>query len=103
MIEKAFSVTYPSGQLFQHIDGGIYKFEKSVWFADDDDELVIYTHIWPFPVIESARRADEFLAKFNPIKEGDLAKAQETAREEFQLKIREHKAKRRSNETKKLA
>lgn len=47
--------------------------------------------------MESARRADEFLAKFNPITESDLAKAQENAREEFQLKICEHKAKRRSN------
>lgn len=102
MIEKDFSVTYPSGQLFQHVDGGFYEFEKSVWFADDGDELVIYTHIWPFPVMESARRADEFLAKFTPITEDDLAKAQETAREKFQLKIREHKAKRRSNETRNL-
>jgi hypothetical protein len=97
MIEKAFGVTYPTGQLFQHIDGGFYKFEKSVWFADDGDELVIYAHIWPFPVMESARRADEFLVKFTPITEQDLAKAQETPREEFQLEIRAHKAERRAN------
>lgn len=45
MIEKASFLSYPTGQLFQDIDGGIYKFEKSVWFADDDDELVIYEHI----------------------------------------------------------
>ena len=98
MIEKSFSVTYPTGQLFQHIDGGFYKFEKSVWFADDGDELVIYAHIWPFPVMESARRADEFLAKFTPITQEDWNKAQETSREEYQLKIRAHKAERKANE-----
>lgn len=41
---------YPEGQLFRHIDGGYYQFEKSVYFADDQDELVIYKHLWPFEV-----------------------------------------------------
>ena len=86
---------FKKGQIFQHIDGGFYQFEKSVLFADDGDELVIYAHIWPFPRIESARRAKEFLAKFKPIMPEELAKAQEISAVEFQEIIKNNKANRK--------
>lgn len=95
MINKEFNVKYQTGQILQHIDGGFYKFEKSVWFADDEDELVIYAHIWPFPIIESARRASEFLLKFTPVSNEYFEKAQETSCDQFQLQIRENKKQRR--------
>lgn len=87
---------FPSGQLFQHVDGGFYQFEKSVRFADDDDELVVYAHIWPFPHSEAARRVNEFLEKFRPIEKIELDEAQKLSVQEYQEVIRNKKAIRKS-------
>ena len=93
---KTLSVNYSKGQLFQHVDGGFYKFEKSVWFADDEDELVIYQHVWPFTKSTWARRSSEFLAKFTPIEKHVLDGARKTKKEIFQAKIAENKKQRRA-------
>lgn len=95
-IKKAFTVDYPSGQIFQHIYGGFYQFEHSVWL--NDDELAVYKHIWPFEVSDlTARHAEEFLAKFNPVSENHLKEAQKTSVGEFQTKIREIKSAKKLN------
>lgn len=81
--------TYMPGQLFRHIDGGYYIFEKSVLFADDQDELVIYKHLWPFEESGWARRYSEFKEKFSPISFEDFQKAKQMDRLTLQ-KLIEH-------------
>lgn len=87
--------SYLNGQLFRHIDGGYYQFEKSVYFADDQDELVIYKHLWPFDESTWARRYNEFKDKFTPINFEDLYAAKQIKREDLQKQIQENKTNRR--------
>lgn len=91
------NLTYVKGQLFQHIDGGFYQFEKSVLFADDNDELIVYDHIWPFPVMSSARRAVEFSEKFTPVTEYALNLAKKESAQNFQKLIIANKEKRKAS------
>lgn len=86
---------YPQGQLLRHIDGGYYQFEKSVLFADDQDELVIYKHIWPFEESTWARRYSEFKDRFTPINFEDLYQAKQIKREVLQQQIQDAKTNRR--------
>lgn len=90
--------TYTKGQLLRHVDGGYYQYEKSVLFADDQDELVIYKHLWPFGESEWARRYIEFKDKFTPINFEDLYQAKQIPREILQEKIAENKKTRREKE-----
>ncbi len=87
---------YQPGQLLRHIDGGYYQFEKSVLFADDQDELVIYKHLWPFDESNWARRYDEFKGKFTPITQEDFNKAKQIDRETLQRQIEETRTNRRN-------
>lgn len=86
---------FEQGQLFRHTDGGYYQYEKSVYFTEDQDELVIYKHIWPFEESEWARRYSEFKDKFTPITFEDLYAAKKVVREVLQKQIRDNKAKRK--------
>jgi hypothetical protein len=86
---------YEPGQLLRHIDGGYYQYEKSVLFADDQDELVIYKHLWPFDESEWARRYTEFKEKFTPITLEDFNKAKKVERETLQKQIEETRTNRR--------
>lgn len=97
---KPLECTHTEGQLFRHIDGGYYQFEKSVLFADDQDELVIYTHLWPFEVSSWARRYNEFQGKFTPITEDDLNTAKQIPREVLQQQIEETRTARRAKNNK---
>lgn len=36
------------GQMFQHKDGGIYRFEQVVRYSDRPTNGVMYVHVWPF-------------------------------------------------------
>ena len=92
---QELQANYPEGQLFRHIDGGYYQFEKSVYFADDQDELVIYKHLWPFEVSQWARRYSEFKDKFTPITYEDLYRAKQVNRETLQQEIANNKANRK--------
>lgn len=87
---------YQKGQLLRHIDGGYYQYEKSVFFADDQEELVIYKHIWPFEESEWARRYSEFKDKFSPITFEDLYSAKKIEREVLQKQIETNKTNRRN-------
>jgi hypothetical protein len=86
---------YEPGQLLRHIDGGYYQYEKSVLFADDQDELVIYKHLWPFDESEWARRYTEFKEKFTPITLEGFNKAKKVERETLQKQIEETRTNRR--------
>ncbi|MBC7475662.1 MAG: DUF1653 domain-containing protein [Candidatus Sericytochromatia bacterium] len=88
---------YKPGQLFRHIDGGYYQYEKSVLFADNQDELVIYKHLWPFDESHWARRYQEFKARFTPISLEILNEAKQTKREYLQEQIEETRTNRRKN------
>jgi hypothetical protein len=90
--------TFENGQLFRHIDGGYYQYEKSVLFADDQDELVIYKHLWPFDESTWARRYNQFKSKFTPITLSEFQKAKEIDREVLQKQIAENKKNRREAE-----
>ncbi len=87
---------YKKGQLFRHMDGGYYEYEKSVLFADDRDELVIYKHLWPFDESQWARRYDEFKERFTPISLEDLNKAKLVGREALQQQIEKTRTNRRA-------
>lgn len=89
--------TYETGQIFRHIDGGYYQYEKSVLFADDQDELVIYKHLWPFEESHWARRYDEFASRFTPVTLEVFNEAKQTDRVFFQEKIEETRTNRRKN------
>lgn len=97
---KPLLCTYDSGQLLRHIDGGYYQFEKSVLFADDQDELVIYKHLWPFEVSDWARRYSEFKEKFTPITEQDLTEVKKMPREDLQKQIEDTRTARRAAKSK---
>ena len=96
MVLPELKVNFKAGQLFRHTDGGYYQYQKSVYFADDQAELVIYEHIWPFERSEWARRAHEFMAKFSPISESDLELAQKEPREKLQEQITQTRNARRA-------
>lgn len=88
---------YQPGQLLRHIDGGYYMYEKSVLFADDQDELVIYKHLWPFEVSDWARRYSEFKEKFTPITVEDFNQAQKVDRVVVQKQIETTRTNRRNS------
>lgn len=92
----ALQSDYESGQYFRHIDGGYYMYEKSVLFADDQDELVIYKHLWPFEESSWARRYTEFKQKFMPVSVEDFNKAKQMDRLTLQ-KLIEHTRNNRRN------
>ena len=89
---------YAHGQLFRHMDGGYYEYDKSVLFADDQDELVIYKHVWPFEESSWARRYSEFKARFTPIAAADLDAAKAMDRQVLQVSIEQTRnARRKAN------
>lgn len=89
--------SYKPGQLFRHMDGGYYQYEKSVLFADDQGELIIYKHLWPFDESQWARRYQEFKARFTPITVEVFNEAKEIKREILQAQIEETRTNRRKN------
>ncbi len=91
---------YVLGQLFRHMDGGYYMFEKSVLFADDQDELVIYKHLWPFDESSWARRYSEFKDRFTPITIEDFNKAKQMDRVTLQKLIEHTRTVRRQSKNK---
>jgi hypothetical protein len=92
---KPLLANYTPGQLMRHMDGGYYQFEKSVLFADDQDELVIYKHLWPFEQSDWARRYSEFKDRFTPITQEDFNTAISIDRETLQKQIEDTRTARR--------
>lgn len=89
---------HPSGQLFRHTDGGYYRFLLSVYSSVDQSEKVVYQHVWPFAESPWERPVAEFINRFSPITESDLAAAMAKPREQVQKEIAAAKADRRAKE-----
>jgi len=92
------------GQLVRHQDGGIYRFHSRARHTDDQAELVIYEHVWPFTTGQVwARPATEWPSRFTPITNEDLRIAQQQPRAQAQAAITTAKANRRAEEARRKA
>ncbi|MBU9200271.1 DUF1653 domain-containing protein [Burkholderia multivorans] len=93
-----------AGQLVRHQDGGIYRFHSRARHTDDQADLIIYEHVWPFtPDQVWARPAHEWSSRFTPITNEDLREAQKQPRAEAQAAITNAKAMRRAEEARRKA
>ncbi|HDR9103731.1 TPA: DUF1653 domain-containing protein [Burkholderia vietnamiensis] len=93
-----------AGQLVRHQDGGIYRFHSRARHTDDQTELVIYEHVWPFVAGQMwARPAHEWPSRFAPITSEDLRDAQKQPRVEAQASVTKAKATRRAEEARRKA
>jgi hypothetical protein len=87
------------GQLVRHQDGGIYRYHSSARHTDDQSELVVYEHVWPFATGQVwTRPAHEWPSRFTPISNDDLREAQQQPRAAAQAAITKAKATRRAEE-----
>lgn len=87
---------FKKGQLLQHIDGGFYRYQETVYSSTDTSQKIIYKHIYPFMIAKWERPIDEFLAKFKPIEESVLIEAKQNGRKATQQKITSQKAERQA-------
>lgn len=88
-----------SGQLFRHVDGGIYRFVLEAKDTRDLTPLMVYQHEWPFEASAWARPKDEWVpTRFSPIEETDLVQARQEDRATAQARIGAAKAARRAAE-----
>lgn len=90
--------TPAAGELFRHIDGGLYQFHMRVRHSDDQAPLFIYEHLWPFDTAGDpwARPAHEWASRFTPITREELEQAMKQDRTHAQAAVTEAKAKRRA-------
>ncbi|WP_063899452.1 DUF1653 domain-containing protein [Burkholderia ubonensis] len=92
------------GQLVRHQDGGIYRYHSTARHTDDQSELVVYEHVWPFDAGQLwARPAHEWPSRFQPITNDELREAQQQNRLEAQTSVTNAKAARRAEETRRKA
>jgi hypothetical protein len=96
--------TLVPGQLVRHQDGGIYRYHSTARHTDDQRELVVYEHVWPFATGQVwARPANEWPSRFTPISNDDLRQAQKLPRADAQAAITNAKALRRAEEARRKA
>lgn len=86
------------GQLFQHTDGGIYRFVMKAKDTRDLTPMFVYLHQWPFDVSAEgwARPASEWLSRFTPVTEADLERARAGDRLAAQQRISALRAARKA-------
>ena len=89
-----------SEHYFRHIDGGLYRFIAHARSADDESEVVVYEHLWPFDPGVWIRKRTEFEARFAPTDEMNVKRAMKQDRGEAQAQVRAAKAARRAAQTK---
>lgn len=90
-------MSYEHGQLFQHTDGGYYRYLDQARHADDQAVHVRYEHLWPFETgMPWVRRIHEWEARFKPVSEEQLREAMKQDRAEAQKAVAEAKASRRA-------
>lgn len=86
-----------SGQLFQHTDGGYYRYLDMARHADDQALHVRYEHLWPFePGMPWLRRVEEWEGRFKPVAEAQLQEAMRQDRTDAQKAVARAKAARRA-------
>lgn len=84
-------------ELFRHIDGGIYRFVVPALHSEDQAELYVYEHIWPFTAgAVWARPAAEWASRFTRISDDELTAAMRKSRSEAQAAIARAKMLRRA-------
>jgi hypothetical protein len=59
-------------ELFQHIDGGIYRFLCEVRNADTGEQMAVYRHLWPFEYGAFTRPMKDFNLRFRPIERWEI-------------------------------
>lgn len=86
-----------AGQLFQHKDGGIYRFAKYVRYSDRPNEIgVEYDHVWPFEQISWVRPLVEWSEdRFRSITAGEAATLMKMDKVVAQVEITNRKNERK--------
>jgi len=87
-----------SGELYQHVDGGIYRFVIMTKDVEDQSPRAVYEHLWPFETAVWDRPFDEWRKKFRKILPEVLVEATKEDREKAQKKVTEAKSRRRMQE-----
>lgn len=89
-----------SGQIFQHQDGGYYRYLGMVRHSDNQAPHVMYEHVWPFDTEGDAwvRPVIEWDSRFMAVTQQQLHDAMALDRLATQEAIKEHKAQRRARE-----
>jgi hypothetical protein len=64
----------------------------------DQEDLMVYEHLWPFEKLMWTRPLSQFQERFTPITEAELEEAIAGNREAAQTAVKEHKANRRKNQ-----
>lgn len=90
------STTPLAGQLFRHVDGGLYRFTGTARDSRDTAPLYLYEHLWPFEAQSWARPAHEWASRFEPISHEDVATALQGDRRTAQMLVQQAKAVRRA-------
>jgi hypothetical protein len=93
---KALEKPFKKGQLLQHIDGGFYRYQETVYSAEDTSQKVVYKHVYPFTVAKWERELNEFISKFTPIEEEVLTQAKKLGKKATQEQISLNKKTRQS-------
>ncbi|WP_374349437.1 hypothetical protein [Chitinimonas sp.] len=81
---------------FRHTDGGYYRLVSFGRSADSGGDIAIYQHLWPFDASWWSRDKAEFLARFSPVSESELAAAMAVDRLAAQAGVNAAKAARRA-------
>jgi hypothetical protein len=83
-------------QYFRHLDGGLYRFVAYARSADNEKDVVVYEHLWPFTQGLWVRDRAEFEARFTASDEMSLKRAMKQDRGEAQVQVNAAKAARRA-------
>ena len=86
---------------FRHLDGGLYRFVAYARSADNEKDVVVYEHLWPFDQSLWVRDRVEFEARFAPTDEMTVKRAMKQDRLEAQAQVQAAKAARRRGAEKK--
>ncbi len=85
-----------SDRYFRHLDGGLYRFVAHARSADDESDVVVYEHLWPFDQSLWVRKRSEFESRFAATDEMHVKRAMKQDRIEAQAQVKAAKAARRA-------
>jgi hypothetical protein len=91
-------------ELFQHVDGGVYRLMCQVTNADTGEVMAVYRHLWPFEYGAYTRPMKDFNLRFRPIKrweimrDGPLRKFRDMDRKDARFIVTMNKRRRKAAE-----
>lgn len=91
---------YKHGQLFRHVDGGFYRFDRMVYSSTDQSQKVIYDHVWPFEASGWERPIAEFEKNFKETTRTVLDESLKRDVLVVRKEVHDHRANRRALEAK---